>query len=159
MHEWDSIIFIMVLTKHLEGVTWPGVKTFLCLHEKQIKCKIFFNPCNQDSMSSLCYAQVNIAHWSIWHIVYWGRRVASCDRHLFFHYCTRMCVPRNHPPGEVEPWPGVVMGWGVARRGQVMEWHHKSSPHLPQDHPSPLPHQSAQLECLRACPLCKRILN
>lgn len=26
MHEWDSIIFIMVLTKHLEGVTWPGVK-------------------------------------------------------------------------------------------------------------------------------------
>jgi len=28
MHEWDSIIFIMVLsllTEHLEGVTWPGV--------------------------------------------------------------------------------------------------------------------------------------
>lgn len=26
MHEWDSIIFLMVLTKYLEGISWPGNK-------------------------------------------------------------------------------------------------------------------------------------
>lgn len=53
MHEWDSIIFIMVLTKYLEGIKWLGIKHSFA-YKKKVQKFILSTKLGENQLLLLC---------------------------------------------------------------------------------------------------------